>query len=422
MKIVHLNTHSYGGAAVVARRLHEAALANGIDSRFITKFGTRSDSGPGHIPLKNARLLYALRQQTTRPSVYRIGKYLQNRFQHKNLVNRPSGFEVFTPLNSRGGFADCTATFDPDVIHLHWVAGFVDHDAFFRQNRDRRFVWTLHDMNPFTGGCHYDYGCGKFARACTSCPQLSGTIDPDYAQRVLESKSQALAHLPAERLVIVSPSQWLLDLSRQSPVTSRFRHLRIENPSFSPTPPLGRPEDIKQRLNLPAEKKIVLFIADNLRNPRKGIDLVFAAAADFKRKSEVHFVGLGQATTAPPGIEMSFPGTVRNENELAQYLRVADVLVSPSAAENSPLTVIEALTCGTPVVSFSVGGVPELVNETNGALVRERSAQALAAALHDVLFEGRYDRKTIAQAAARHQPAAVLGKYRGVYQELLSSS
>jgi glycosyltransferase involved in cell wall biosynthesis len=419
MKIVHLNTHAYGGAAVVARRLHEAALAEGVDSRYVTMFGVASDGIPAHTPLKNARLLYALRKKTANPYAYKIGKYIQRRFEHKNLANRPPGFEIFSPLNTDNGFADCTAAFDPDVIHLHWVAGFVDHRTFFQRNRHKKFVWTLHDMNPFTGGCHYDYGCGNFKVECGACPQLEGTIDWNYAQRVLAAKRDALAELADHQLVVVAPSQWLLDLSQQSQVTSRFRHVRIDNPSFGLSPTICQTDDLKQRLKVPRDRKVVVFIADNLRNPRKGVDVLIAAASMMRDKESVHFVGLGQATTAPADVSISFPGAVQSDDELAQYLHIADLLVSPSIAENSPLTVIEALTCGTPVLSFAVGGVPELINDQNGEIVPERTPEALAEALHRMLFGRSYDRRAIQSTAARNAPAVVVRRYRSLYAELL---
>jgi glycosyltransferase involved in cell wall biosynthesis len=420
MKIVHLNTHPYGGAAVVARRLHLASQAEGITSAFITKVGGPASQTPGHIQLTSGRLAYALRQQSARPHVYRIGKYVQDRLQPRNLVGRPARFEVFSPANTGTRFADCLQAYQPDLVHLHWIAGFVDHAAFFRQNQHRKFVWTLHDMNPFTGGCHYSYGCQRFASCCTSCPQLRGTIDPDYAERVIEAKTQALAALRADQLVITAPSQWLLDLSAQSRITSRFRHVRIDNPTFAAQS--RRPTaELRRELGLPLDDKIVVFIADNLRNPRKGVELLFAAARTLQARGRVHFVGLGQRTDAPADVPITFAGNVSDEARLARYLQCADVLVSPSAAENAPLVVIEALTCGTPVVGFRVGGIPELVSEQSGLLVEERSAPALAAGLEAALFHRTFDRRSIVAGAARHAPATVMRRYRELYDELLTA-
>lgn len=418
MKVVHLNTHSYGGAAVVARRLHLASKAAGITSAFITRFGVPPNAFPGHIPLTNGRLRYALRQQAGNPYVYRIGKYVQGLLQPKNLVGRPSGFEIFTGLNNEGRFADCLQSHEPDVIHLHWIAGFVDHAEFFRQNRRSKFVWTLHDMNPFTGGCHHADGCQRFAQCCASCPQLAGTIDPDYAERVIEAKAAALAVLRDDQLVITAPSQWILGLSAQSRITNRFRHVHIDNPSFAAVPARA-PLELRRELGLPGDAKIIAFTADNLRNPRKGIELLFAAARLLNR--DVHLLGLGQRTSAPADLPITFAGRITDESRLAAYLQSVDVLVSASAAENSPLVIIEALSAGTPAVSFNVGGVSELITEQNGVIVRERSTAALADGLATALFRRTYDRHAIAAGASRHSPSAVMQRYRQVYDELLAN-
>ena len=420
MKILHLNTHSYGGAAVVARRLHRAALSNGIDSTFMTKYGLRSDRTEGYHALRNARLLYSLRERAQDPRLYRIGKVVQQKMQHRNLVNRPAGFEIFSPINTRRQFADCTDTIDPNVVHLHWVAGFVDHADFFRRNRHRKFVWTLHDMNPFTGGCHHADGCAGFTQSCEGCPQLVGTLDPGYARAVLEAKATALAALRDDQLTIVAPSRWLLELAQQSTVTRRFRHVHIANPTLTPSSD-NHSIDARRSLGLPADKKIVLFISDNLRNPRKRVPLLFDAVKLMPDADRIQLLGIGQKTDAPAGLAVRFTGSIRDEDVLARYLASADVLVSASIAENSPLTIIEALTCGTPVVAYGVGGIPELVGDADGAVVHGDNARALADALDDVLFRRVHDRAGIRERAAQHAPQTVLERYRRVYEELLAS-
>lgn len=421
MKIVHLNTHSYGGAAVVARRLHLAGLAAGIDSQFITQYGLASDRTTNYAVLRDARLRYALRQQAAKPFWYRVGKFLQRRFEHRNLANRPAGFEIFSPLNTQKRFADCAEAFDPNIIHLHWVAGFVDHADFFAHNRQRKFVWTLHDMNPLTGGCHHADGCTNFTGGCAQCPQLSGTVDEGYARQVFAAKAQTLAALADDQLVIAAPSRWLMELSRQSPLTARFRHVHIRNPALPGRAPQPDRERLKGDLNLPRDRKIVLFVSDNLRNPRKGIDLLLGAADTMARKREIQLVGIGNPTDTPREVAVRFTGRITDEETLAAYYSCADVLVNPSVMENSPLTVIEALSLGTPAVAFDVGGVRELINAACGALVTERSAAALAATLENVLFDQEYDRAAIRQSAAHHEANRVWQEYQNVYNELLTS-
>ena len=414
MRILHLNTHSYGGAAVVARRLHTAALESGLDSHFVTQYGLPTDATPHYSAMQDARIRYTLRAMAADARLYRLGRLVQDLSQHRNLANRPEGLDVFSPMNTRQRYSDCVDAFDPDVIHLHWINGFVDHSGFFERNRHRKFVWTLHDMNPFTGGCHHSDGCVGFATSCTACPQLRGTIDADYAERVLQGKQQALQCLADDQLIIAAPSQWMLQLSKQSRVTGRFRHVHIENPAMPMAGP-GALENRRAELGLPQDKKIVLFVSDNLRNVRKGFELLCEAARRMPNASAVHFVGIGQRTDMPEGLSVSFAGRMTDETMLTGYFSSADIVVNASAAENSPLVIIEALACGTPVVAFNVGGISELVDSECGVIAGERTANALAEAMTDALFNRAFTKVKIQERAARFAPARVLEKYAAAY-------
>jgi len=417
MKVVHLNTHSYGGAATVARRLHCALSASGIDSRFVTLYGLSSDRTSNFRALKSSWLRYSMRSLSADRRLYRLGKTVQQWQQHPNLANRPAGFDLFSPLNTRLRWSDCAREAEPDVIHLHWINGFVDHADFFEQNNDRKFVWTLHDMNPLTGGCHHSDGCDRFVTGCRGCPQLAGTIDQGYAERVLAAKQQNLRTLRDEQLTIVAPSRWLLELSARSPVTGRFRHVYIENPG--PAQAAVDRNQVKRALGIPLDRKVVAFAAANLRNPRKGFDLVFAALRRLAERDRVQLLGIGQRGDAQPGLHLKYVGAVADESEVTRYLCCADAVVVPSVAENAPLTVIEAHRCGVPVVAFAVGGIPEMISAENGVVVGERNADALASALDDVLFRREFNARTIVAAAERYAPGAVANKYKRVYEELV---
>lgn len=391
-----------------------------MESVFVTRSGARGDGIPRHHTLKDATLLYALRTRADHPAVYRIAKTVQRWQAHPNLANRPEGLEIFSPRNDRPRYADCTERFDPDVIHLHWVSNFLDHEQFFRRNAHRKFVWTLHDMNPFTGGCHHALTCDNYTKDCRQCPQLAGTIDPDYAADVLASKATALRHLADDQLVVTAPSKWLLRLSSRSKIMGRFRHVHVENPAWDASDTRNIAA-LRSQLGLPADKKVVLFVSDNLSNPRKGVAVLFEAARQMARRADVHFVGLGRRADMPRGLSVSFPGFVSDEGMLRRYFSAADAFALASPAENSPLVIIEALTCGTPVVAFPVGGVPELVNDANGVLARDLTAQSLAEALHAALFECSFQRSDISTNSAQYTPSAVLQKYRAVYQELVTT-
>ena len=115
---------------------------------------------------------------------------------------------------------------------------------------------------------------------------------------------------------------------------------------------------------------------------------------------------------------MSFTGRIKDESQLARYFAAADALVVASVAENAPLSIIEAMTCGTPVVALAMGGVPELVDGDCGQLVTTRDADDLANALDDTMYTRRYDRDVIRAKAAVHAPRHILNQYLNVYHEM----
>ncbi len=420
MKIVHANTQPYGGACVVARRLHLAMRARGVDSHLLTRFGSAKDRTPAYAYLDSARLFTFLKQQPPQSLLYRLARYAQERRTHPNLLNRPAGHEIFSTMPAAGAALTHPLLDAADVIHLHWINHFVDSREFFRRYRGKRFVWTLHDMNPLTGGCHHADGCTRFEVDCRPCPQLAGTIDESYAAKALAYKAEALSAVPDDALTIVSPSRWLLDLSGRSVLLRRFRHELIDNPSFAVEPPVEDIVALRTSLGLPPHRRIVLFVSDNLRNPRKGLGLLFEAVLASGRAHEMHLVGVGNANEAPEGVSTTWTGTIADPNLLARYYRAADVFATPSLAENAPLVVIEALSCGTPVLASAVGGIPELLDSDAGRLVPQRTVAAWSEALCEVLFERRFERSAIAERASRRfGVSGIAERYLNLYRELL---
>ncbi|HEY0810619.1 MAG TPA: glycosyltransferase, partial [Longimicrobiales bacterium] len=120
-------------------------------------------------------------------------------------------------------------------------------------------------------------------------------------------------------------------------------------------------------------------------------------------------------------LSVSFAGFIQDEALLRRYFSAADAVVLPSPAENSPLVIIEALACGTPVVAFPVGGIPELVDDTNGVLAQDGSADSLATALQTALFGRDFNRSEIRANSVKYTPAVVLQRYHAVYNELVAS-
>lgn len=387
MNITIVNTHTRGGAAKAALRLHEGLRQRGISSKFLS----RNNSNPNReISAATAR---------SRAIAERISDKIKRLFRiiHTSLDETPgiekiSSCELFTDCRSNSGRHLLPNDFDGDVINLHWIAHFVDLPTIINQFAGRiPFVWTLHDMQPLTGGCHYDKGCARFARQCGNCPQLVNSGANDASRQIFRSRELALSCLEDKDLHIVCPSRWLADEVTKSSLLRRFDcHVIPNGLDTTQFAPVDR-HCARTALGIRADTKVVLFVADSVENHRKGLDLLLAAARHLADKVErLCLVSVGGGAVAAkqissvPLVEM---GHV-NDRLLPAIYSAADLLVIPSRQDNLPNAMLESMACGTPVVGFNIGGIPDVVRpDSTGWLAAVSNADCLAATLWDAFKE-----------------------------------
>lgn len=170
MKVLHVNTKDTGGAALAALRLHYALLQAGFDSSMLVLKLSRTDvPRVFQVPHKRHSRIVTIGR--------RVGRLL-GLFQSYDeavtnaLAGKVIGFDGYSLPNSPYDITKLDVYKKADIIHLHWVAGFVDY-SFFSKN-SKPVVWTFHDMAPFTGGCHYSSGCEGYRTDCVQCPQIEG--------------------------------------------------------------------------------------------------------------------------------------------------------------------------------------------------------------------------------------------------------
>lgn len=380
MKILHLGTNDIkGGAARAAFRVHTALRKLGYDSTMLV--ANRDSDDPTVTAFAPSRdFATRLRCRLRRRQIFReFARY---------RATRPPGVEPFTDDRSMHAI-DLVRQLPPcDVINLHWVAGFVDYHAFFSALPQRTaVVWRLADMNVMTGGCHYDEGCGKFLSGCGQCPQL-GSSDPlDLSKRIWERKRRTFDSLNPSRLHLVANNTWTADQIRKSPLLGKFPVTIIPNMIDTD---VFAPRDqyfARDALGLPKEAKILLFVADSATNKRKGF-LVLAEA--LKGLSEVGNILLlsvgGGKARLDSRIQHVHLDRSSNDRWLSLIYSAADVFVVPSLQECFPNTALESMACGTPVVGFDVGGIPDLVRHgTTGQLVPVGDSGALRHAITHLL-------------------------------------
>ncbi len=300
-------------------------------------------------------------------------------------------------LTDKHGFYSKQATRDfiakakewePDLIHLHNVHGYYLNLPILFEYLGQAglpVVWTLHDCWAFTGHCAYfdAAGCEKWRTGCGDCPQLHeypASLGADRSAWNYRQK-QELFRLP-EKMTLVTPSEWLAGLVRESflggyPV--RVIHNGINLEKFHPTP-----GDFRERYGLRG-KKLALGIA-SVWERRKGLEDFIRLAGLLGEEWRIVLVGLSeqQQKGLPPGIL----GLARTDSieELAALYTAADVFVNPTREDNFPTTNLEALACGTPVVTYRTGGSSESLDVTCGTVVEKGAVDALARAVQTADF------------------------------------
>ena len=320
-------------------------------------------------------------------------------------------------------YTDLFSTFD--VLHLHWVIGILDYQNAGEVLGDKPIVWTLADMNAFTGGCHYSEGCEGYQRECEECPLLGGSSK--LAHEGWKIKQKAYAKI--KNLEIICPSAWLAEKVKKSTLLGSRKVHVIPNAyptqDFTPVNKLAA----RLKLNLPLNKKLILFGADNLKNMRKGGDMLADALKVLKEISsiakDIEVVAYGNRSIDLPLFTHSL-GFLKTSEQLKLAYSACDVYAFPSREDNAPLTVGESLLCGTPVVAFPVGNVPDLVaHKKNGYIASYENTRDLAEGIRWVT-EGTSHQDFLKMsincrliAANYHDPTTAAERHISVYKKML---
>ena len=282
-----------------------------------------------------------------------------------------------------------------DVVHLHWINfGFLslkNLQQLFDLNKP--IVWTMHDMWVFTGGCHHAGTCQHFEQSCGQCKFLKNPIETDLSHQIWKQK---MALFQTKQLTIVACSEWLARQARQSSLLKNHRVLSIPNPiDVSVFRPIDKNE-AKLALNLPKHTPLILFAAMRVDAPGKGFSFFVEALNILSKTTNLKAALLifGSASTNDFD-NLPFKahqlGRLTDFTQIALAYSAASVFVIPSLEENLPNTIMESMACGTPVVGFEIGGIPEMIDhQNNGYLANYRSAEDLAKGMAWILENPNY--------------------------------
>lgn len=414
MKVVSIGTYDrLGGAARAAFRQHQALRAAGIDHWMLA--GKKSSDDPFVVEAPPMRHSFIRARKADLIRQFAIDR------NRTPLSNTWFSF----PLRDKG-LAALEVVRSADILNIHWSSGFVSLsglDELFSLGKP--VVITLHDQWAFTGGCHYTSGCDEFRRTCTSCPQLA--VDPFNVPATVLRLRRDLGH--ARRATVVSPSRWMFDTASASPAMAGWRHEHIAMPLDLEVFKFQPREVARATLGLKPGPWRVLFVADRVAERRKGFQDLVAVASLVSSVADrpVHFLALGQSFDVPPELasRVELLGSISENDRIAATYAAADCLLLPSHEDNLPNTMTEALACGTPVIGYNIGGLPDLVRSgQTGALVQRGDTNALAQALIQLLSSGATEsfRQACRNAAETHCSYPVHArKCLELYNELLAT-
>lgn len=335
MKVVQINTFSYKSTGTIMMNIHKELLKQGYDSYVVW--------GRGRKPKDNSEIYMN----------DKLGVYFHG---------------LYSRLTGKTGFASKSATkkllkrldeINPDVVHLHNIHGYyINIELLFNylKRKKIRVIWTLHDCWSFTGQCpHFTYvNCDKWKTKCYNCPMISSYPKSfvDNSEWNYQKKKELFTGLD---LTIVTPSKWLANLVKESflkeyPV--KVINNGIDTNIFKPTE-----SDFREKYHL-EDRKIILGVASDWTE-KKGLNDFIELSKILDEKYKIVLVGLNKKQLRE--IPKNILGIERTNTpvELAKIYTAADVFFNPTYEDNYPTVNLEAIACGTPVLTYDTGGSPE---------------------------------------------------------------
>ena len=373
MKILLLSTFgNYGGAAVCAIRLLKALKKHDVDAEL--------------------RVLMAYDNQAAKPILYasfinRARIFLDFALDRLKVLFRISDRKYlykFSTGQAGINLVNNRHVIQADIIHLHWVGfSFTSIRTIQLLSKLKPVIWTFHDMWAFTGGCHYSSDCINFKKVCDDCFYLK---DSSLSKKIQEEKLRGWSR---DQFKILTTSNWLAEEARSSRIFDKWEV------NVLPTPidtrvfyPLIK-DELRIRYKLADSDYYVLFGAVDLKDERKGFKLLLEAFNILNNRiPNLHLITFGKGDAKIDRYKVTSFGSVSSHKKLNEIYNLSDIFVLPSIQDNLPNTVMEALSCGVPVVSFNSGGVVDMVeHKQNGYIVDTYNVEELVAGIMYFLSE-----------------------------------
>jgi len=314
--------------------------------------------------------------------------------------------------------------FKPDIIHLHNLHNFyINFPILFKyiNKNDIAVVWTLHDCWAFTGHCPYFtlVGCDKWMNGCGHCPQYREypMTYVDQSKWLWRLKKKLFTNV--KNMILVTPSYWLAGLVKES-FLKKYSVKVIPNgidlAVFKPYADVSIKDVLKSSDN---DKKYIVLGVAAYWGRRKGLDVFVNLSHLLDEKYQIIMVGTNDNVDAhlPPGI-ISIHHT-QNREELAKLYSVADVFVNPTREDNYPTVNLEAIACGTPVITFDSGGSPECIYKGCGTVIKGENIEQLAYEIMKICEDGKIYSNACLQQREKFDKQLNYKSYINIYRDIM---
>jgi glycosyltransferase involved in cell wall biosynthesis len=402
-----------GGAARSAYRLHQGLSRAGVEARMLVRWKHSEDS--------SVTGLDASWQDEEHVASERA---IRQRWVRENRTDRTD--TLFSLGMPSIDIAAHPLVRWASVLHLHWCANFQGPASFGSLTAlGTPVVWTLHDEWGYTGGCHYTAGCERYRDACDACPQLRE--DPlRLVGQGFDARRAAWIDAP---LTVVAPSRWLADRARASAILGDHDvHLIPYGLDTGLFRPASRPARSAFRAahGIADDAVVLAFGVDRIGERRKGYAHLLRALEGLSGATLLRF---GDASGIGHGDELALPsvdlGPIQNDADLALAYAAADAFVLPTLEDNLPNGVLEAMACGTAVIAYATGGIPDVIDDgIEGLLVPtgdvERLARTLRVAVAAPADLGRMGQAGRERAERDHTLCRQAERYASLYRECVA--
>lgn len=390
-KVLHICTHDSGGAFTAAYRIHLGMRNQNIESKMLVLFQSKTD------------LVHVYSFLNLKKDKFDFVEWFLMHFY--SILTNILFFGLdktlfsfhFTPFRVE----ECSLVKEADIVHLHWIAGFINYSTFFKTVKQKIF-WTLHDLNPMLGGFHYEI------------------YQKDVSQRIRfldqwtsKRKKQILEPI---KFFTICPSNWILKKTEEFGFGNENRRYQcfygIEYQEFYPR----KSSAIKEKLKINDGEILILFVAEQLLDIRKGLSSVLESINKLEINNiAIVTVGSGSVTLLnKPVFEL---GRVNNVETMCEIYSACDFMIVPSLEDNLPNIIIEANLCGLPVLGRESSGIQEMiVSGVNGYYIGNDD-QMVVSLLNMCSDYKKLDKEEIVKFARnRYEISHIVKLYTGFYE------